>query len=98
MRAVVRKNGELTLPAEARQWLGIGEDEAVEVEISRENGHVVVRPMLVIPDEDAWFYTPEHQAQLARAMEDVRAGRVRQMSELDLKRLVGLADDDPLED
>ncbi len=38
--------------------------------------------------EDAWAYTPEHRLALERAHEDSRAGRVRQLSENELRALV----------
>lgn len=98
MRTVVRKDGSLTLPEEVLRWLGVAPDNAFEVEVCRENGSLVLRPTAIFPDEDAWYYTPENQEKLNRAMEDVRAGRVFQMSEAELKRLGGIDEDDSLED
>jgi len=37
-----------------------------------------------IPAEDAWAYEPEHRDQVQRGLEDVEAGRVRQVSDEEL--------------
>ena len=77
--------GRVTIPAGLRHVLGVeGEgDFAIEVE----NGAVVLRPVLVLPREDAWAYTPEHRSLLERAHADSREGRVRELNEEDLSRL-----------
>jgi bifunctional DNA-binding transcriptional regulator/antitoxin component of YhaV-PrlF toxin-antitoxin module len=77
--------GRVTIPAGLRHVLGVeGEgDFAIDVE----NGAVVLRPVVVLPREDAWAYTPEHRALLERAHADSREGRVRELSEEDLSRL-----------
>ena len=77
--------GRVTIPAGLRHVLGVeGEgDFAIDVE----NGAVVLRPVLVLPREDAWAYTPEHRSLLERAHADSREGRVRELSEEDLSRL-----------
>ena len=56
------------------------------------DGAVVLKPALVIPEEDAWAYTPKHRALLERAHRDSREGRVRQLSEEDLLRIAEEAD------
>jgi AbrB family looped-hinge helix DNA binding protein len=76
-------NGRLTLPAETRRKLGLtGETELEIVVIDDER--VMLRPVVVVPREDAWAYTAEHRALLAKARADVREGRVRRMSEVEL--------------
>jgi bifunctional DNA-binding transcriptional regulator/antitoxin component of YhaV-PrlF toxin-antitoxin module len=77
--------GRVTIPAGLRHALGVeGEgDFAIDVE----NGAVVLRPVVVLPREDAWAYSPEHRSLLERAHADSREGRVRELSEEDLSRL-----------
>jgi bifunctional DNA-binding transcriptional regulator/antitoxin component of YhaV-PrlF toxin-antitoxin module len=77
--------GRVTIPAGLRHELGVeGEgDFAIDVE----NGTVVLRPVVVLPREDAWAYTPEHRSLLRQAHADSREGRVREVSEEDLARL-----------
>ena len=43
-----------------------------------------LRPVVVIPRDDAWAYAAEHLAAVARARSDIREGRVRQLADDDL--------------
>jgi AbrB family looped-hinge helix DNA binding protein len=76
-------NGRLTLPAEVRQRLGLDGAIEFDVEVS-EHGSVTLRPVVVIPRDDAWAYTAAHLAEVAKALADLRQGRVRQLSDDDL--------------
>lgn len=86
MAAIVEMSarGRLTLPVEARRQLGIDGEAQFQVEV--QDGNVVLRPMVVLSREDAWAYTSEHRALLARAHEDSRSGRVRELTEEELAR------------
>lgn len=77
--------GRLTVPAEARKALGLVGEAQFEAEI-RDDG-LLLRPAVLVPREDAWAYTPEHRARLARALEDSTQGRVHEMSEDMLREL-----------
>lgn len=77
--------GRLTVPAEARKALGLTGETQFEAEIR--DGGLLLRPAVLVPREDAWAYTPEHRRLLARAREDLARGRVRQMSERELREL-----------
>jgi AbrB family looped-hinge helix DNA binding protein len=76
-------NGRLTLPAEVRQRLGLEGETEFDVELT-ERGSVTLRPVVVIPRDDAWAYAAEHLAAVARALSDIREGRVRQLADDDL--------------
>ena len=93
-------NGRLTLPAEARRALGLEGETEFEVEVDAEKDVFVLRPILQLRREDAWAYTPEHRALLARAHADSREGRVWTLSEEQLIAIAEAADaarasDDP---
>ncbi len=76
-------NGRLTLPAEVRQKLGLTGEAEFDVEVT-DHGSVTLRPVVVLPRDDAWAYTAEHLTQVAKALADVREGRIRQASDADL--------------
>ena len=59
-----------------------GETE-FDVEVTG-RGSVTLRPVVVIPRDDAWAYTAEHLADVVRSLTDIREGRVRQLSDDDL--------------
>jgi hypothetical protein len=68
-------NGRRTLQAEVRQRLGLEGETEFDVEVD-ERGSV--------PRDDVRAYTAEHLAAVARALSDIREGRVRQLSDDDL--------------
>ena len=76
-------NGRLTLPAEVRRKLGLSGETEFDVEVT-DHGSVTLRPVVVLRRDDAWAYTAEHLAQVAKALADVREGRVRRVSDADL--------------
>lgn len=57
--------GNLTLPAEVRQALGV--DGALLVDVEVRDGAWVIRPGEEIPDDDVWLYTPENVARTKQA-------------------------------
>jgi AbrB family looped-hinge helix DNA binding protein len=76
-------NGRLTLPAEVRQRLGLAGETEFDVEVT-DHGSVTLRPVVVLPRDDSWAYTTEHLSQVAKALADIREGRVRRLSDADL--------------
>ncbi|MGH2499807.1 MAG: hypothetical protein ACRDF0_06945 [Candidatus Limnocylindria bacterium] len=78
--------GRLTVPATARRELGL--EGSSDFEIDTKDDAIVLRPVVVLPREDAWAYTPEHRARLARAHRDSVEGRVRRLTERQLRRRV----------
>jgi len=78
----VNEQGLLTLPAEIRRRLGIRTGSQLEVKVV--DNAINLRRATVIPEEDRWAYTPEALASLRRALADVRAGRVYEVTEEDL--------------
>jgi hypothetical protein len=49
-----------------------------------DHGSVTPRPVVVLPRDDAWAYTAEHLSQVAKALADIREGRVRRLADADL--------------
>lgn len=82
----VNAQGRVTLPADVRRKLHLGDGSQLEVAI--EDDRITLRPAHVIPAEDAWAYTPENLAGIRRALEDVKAGRVYRLSWKDLNEIV----------
>jgi bifunctional DNA-binding transcriptional regulator/antitoxin component of YhaV-PrlF toxin-antitoxin module len=77
--------GRLTIPADARRVLGIDREAEFDVEVVE--GRIVLRPFTNQTDDDTWAYTPKHRELVRRALKDGQDGRVRQMTEKDLRAL-----------
>jgi AbrB family looped-hinge helix DNA binding protein len=87
MRPVaMSKTGRLTLPAIVRHKLGLTGEAYFDVEVVEEG--ILLRPVTAVPREDVWIYTPENLAMIAQGLEDVRAGRLIQMSPAELEAYV----------
>ena len=67
MKAIVSLNnqGRLTIPDAMRKAMRLEPGAQLELEI--QGSDLILRPVLVIPREDAWAYTPEHRAAIERA-------------------------------
>lgn len=83
----VSETGRLTLPAEVRRAVGLEGEAELEVEVDERRDAIILRPAVVLRREDAWAYTAEHRELLASAHADSREGRVRELSEAELKKL-----------
>jgi AbrB family looped-hinge helix DNA binding protein len=80
-RVTMNEAGRITLPAAIRRLMRLEPNQELEVGVSEDGETLYLRPMVTIPREDAWAYTPEHREAIRRAREDIAAGRLRQMSE-----------------
>ena len=58
VRVRLRQKAQLTLPEEVRQALHIGEGDEVEFTVGA-NGRVTVRGYVLVPTDQAWFFTAE---------------------------------------
>jgi AbrB family looped-hinge helix DNA binding protein len=71
----VRKKHQITLPAAIREAAGVYEGDLLTAEV-REDHTIVLRPSQPVDADEAFFYTPEWQADEREADEDIRLGRV----------------------
>jgi AbrB family looped-hinge helix DNA binding protein len=85
MLVEINEQGRMTVPAKAREALGI--DGRAQVEIEVDGQELRVRPTVTIPREDSWAYTKAHLAQVRAALDDVEAGRVLTLSPEELETL-----------
>jgi AbrB family looped-hinge helix DNA binding protein len=72
----VRKRGVITLPAELRRRLRLDEEGSRLEIVERDDGVVELRPSVVVPADQAWFWTERWQAMEREADDDIAAGRV----------------------
>lgn len=68
--------GVVTLPAALRRKLHLDEKGSQVEVVERADGVIELRPLLAIPADEAWFWTPEWQARVQEGMEAIAAGKV----------------------
>lgn len=68
------RNGQISIPKEIRDSLGIEEGDLIEV--LEQEGRIVMVPKRLIDADQAWFWTKEWQEGEREVDEDIREGRV----------------------
>ena len=78
MVLVVRKNGQITIPASIRKKARLEEGDILEAEFR--DDEIILRPQKLIDAGQAWFWTEEWQKGEREADEDIKAGRVKEFA------------------
>jgi AbrB family looped-hinge helix DNA binding protein len=65
----------VTIPEEVREKIPLKVGERVEV-IARES-EIVIRPIVEIPRDQAWFWSKEWQEQVAQSIKDLQKGKIK---------------------
>jgi AbrB family looped-hinge helix DNA binding protein len=71
----LRARGQITLPPEIRDRLGIRDGDDVAFYVAG-SGQIVVEPVRAIDPEQAWFWTERWQKMEREVQADIDAGRV----------------------
>ena len=77
----VRPKGQITLPDAVRKAARLAEGDYLEVSV--EEGTIVMRPKKLIDADQAWFWTADWQKGEREASEDIARGRVRRSTGAD---------------
>jgi AbrB family looped-hinge helix DNA binding protein len=92
----IRRKGIVTIPEAIREELDLHEGDHLVATV--EDGRLVLIPASVIPDDQAWFWTPTWQAKEAEADQEIAAGGGPVMSAdefiTDLAQRSGISADD----
>lgn len=67
------KNYQVALPKEIVKNLHLHTDDYLDIEVK--DNKIIMEPQVVIPKDQAYFYTPEWQKEEAEASEDIKKGR-----------------------
>jgi AbrB family looped-hinge helix DNA binding protein len=71
----VRPKGQITLPDAVRKAARLSEGDYLEVSV--EEGTIIMRPKKLIDADQAWFWADDWQKGEREASEDIARGRVR---------------------
>ena len=74
------QNYQLALPKEIIETLHLRVNDYLDIKI--ENNKVVIEPQIMIPKDQAYFYTPEWQEGEIKAAEDIQKGKVSKTKNL----------------
>jgi AbrB family looped-hinge helix DNA binding protein len=68
------QNYQIALPKEVVKILDLHVNEYLNIEVK--DNKIVIEPQVMIPKDQAYFYTPDWQKEEAEAAEDIKKGRV----------------------
>ena len=74
------QNYQIALPKEIAKTLHLHVNDYLEIHV--QGNKIIVEPQLVIPKDQAYFYTPEWHAEETEADKDIREGRVSKTKNL----------------
>jgi antitoxin MazE len=71
----VREKYQVTIPEEVRGKIPLKVGERVEV-TARDN-EIVIRPVVEIPRDQAWFWSKQWQDQVSQSIKDLEKGKIK---------------------
>ena len=77
----IRPKGQITLPDAVRKAARLADGDYLEVSV--EEGAIVMRPKKVIDADQAWFWTDAWQRGEREASKDIAKGRTRRSDDAD---------------
>jgi len=76
----IGQNFQIALPREIVNRLHLHVNEYIDIQLL--NQKIVLEPQILVPKEQAYFYTPEWQKDEKTAEEDIKKGRVTKTKNL----------------
>ena len=74
------QNYQVALPKEVVRNLHLHINDYLDIKIK--GSKIILEPQIVIPKDQAYFYTPEWQKEEAKAHQDIKKGRVTETKNL----------------
>jgi AbrB family looped-hinge helix DNA binding protein len=71
----VREKYQVTIPEEVRGKIPLKVGERVEV--TARGSEIVIRPIVEIPREQAWFWSKQWQDQVSQSLKDLKKGKIK---------------------
>ncbi len=71
----VREKYQITIPEDVRAKIPLQVGERVEV--VAEAGNIVIRPIIEVPRDQAWFWSKEWQEQIVRSKKNIEKGKLK---------------------
>ena len=80
---MLRKIGQsyqVAIPRQLAKRLGLRINDYLDIRVNRHM--IILEPQVMVPKDQAYFYTPEWQEDERKAAEDIRKGRVTKTKNL----------------
>ena len=78
--AKVNDRGAMTIPAAVRKAIGMNGETLVVASAVEDGNEILIRVKMTVDRGQAWFWTPEWQAEEKASAKDFKNGKVTRMS------------------
>lgn len=78
MIAQLREKSQITIPKNLIEKLNLKIGDNIDINI--ENNTIVIRPVVIIPKDQAWFWSKEWQKEEKQAEKDIKNGKVKKFN------------------
>lgn len=74
----LRKKAQITIPQELIKKLNLKAGDNIEINV--EDNKLILKPVVVVPKEQAWFWSKEWQQAEKQAEKDIMNGKVKKFN------------------
>ena len=78
MIAQLREKSQITIPKNLIEKLNLKIGDNIDINI--ENDTIVIRPVIIIPKDQAWFWSKEWQKEEKQAEKDIKNGKFKKFN------------------
>lgn len=78
MIAQLREKSQITIPKNLIEKLNLKIGDNIDINI--ENDTIVIRPVVIIPKDQVWFWSKEWQKEEKQAEKDIKNGKVKKFN------------------
>lgn len=74
-KVIIRSRNQITIPREYTEYVKLSEGEELKYDIT-DDGALILRPVITVPKDQAWFWTEKWQAEEKEVDEEIRTGQI----------------------
>ncbi|MCB2309197.1 AbrB/MazE/SpoVT family DNA-binding domain-containing protein [Clostridium estertheticum] len=76
----IREKSQITIPKDLIKKLNLKTGDNIDIDIDIENDRIIIKPVVIIPKAQAWFWNKEWQQGESQAEEDIENGQVERFN------------------
>ncbi|MGH4052515.1 MAG: AbrB/MazE/SpoVT family DNA-binding domain-containing protein [Clostridium sp.] len=74
----IREKSQITIPKDLIKKLNLKVGDNIDIDI--ENGKIIIKPVVIIPKSQAWFWSKEWQQGESQSEKDIENGQVERFN------------------
>lgn len=77
----IRDNSQITIPKNIMDKLDLKKGDSISIELREDE--IVLKPVVIIDKNQAWFWSKKWQKEEREAEEDIKTGRIKTFNDAD---------------